>query len=134
MGIVFAKIIRTKQRAQAIVFSRRAVICNQDGLLCLMFRLVDRHRSRVIGARLRATLVRSTCSTTEGHDISLKHLPLNVICYTTSFSLVQCPLCNCINITDSSIFRVVVVLARHCRPFNHGRISSLRHFCRQIGA
>jgi len=36
VGVVFAKIIRTKQRAQAIVFSRRAVICNQDGLLCLI--------------------------------------------------------------------------------------------------
>ena len=79
VGVVFAKIIRTKQRAQAIVFSRRAVICNQDGLLCLMFRLVDRHTSRIIGAQLRATLVRRTRTTREGNVIFLEQQPLKVI-------------------------------------------------------
>ena len=78
VGVVFAKIVRTKQRAQAIVFSQRAVICKQDGLLCLMFRLADRHTSRIIGARLRATLVIRTRNTREGHTICLEQQPLNV--------------------------------------------------------
>ena len=78
MGVVFAKIVRTKQRAQAIVFSQRGIICKQDGLLCLMFRLADRHTSRIIAARLRATLVRRTRTTREGHAISLEQQPLNV--------------------------------------------------------
>ncbi|GLH09455.1 Inwardly rectifying K+ channel, putative [Gryllus bimaculatus] len=41
LGIVFAKIIRPKQRTRTILFSDNAVVCLRDGALCLMFRLAD---------------------------------------------------------------------------------------------
>lgn len=41
LGIVFAKVVRPKQRTRTILFSRSAVICRRDGALCLMFRVAD---------------------------------------------------------------------------------------------
>lgn len=76
VGVVFAKLVRTKQRAQAIAFSHYAIVCQQDGQLCLMFRIADRHTSRIIGARIRATLVSLTRTTREGHVITLDQQPL----------------------------------------------------------
>ncbi|XP_050083023.1 ATP-sensitive inward rectifier potassium channel 8-like isoform X2 [Anopheles aquasalis] len=40
-GIVFAKMTRSKRRAQTLLFSRNAVISQRDGELCLMFRIGD---------------------------------------------------------------------------------------------
>lgn len=78
VGVVFAKLVRTKQRAQAIVFSQYALVCEQDGQLCLMFRIADRHTSRIIGAQLKATLVCQTRTTREGHVLTLDQQPLQV--------------------------------------------------------
>lgn len=75
---MFAKLVRTKQRAQAIAFSQNAVICQQDGQLCLMFRIADRHTSRIIGARVRATLVSHARTTREGHVVTLDQQPLHL--------------------------------------------------------
>lgn len=60
------------------MFSEYGLICMQDGVLCFMFRLADRHTSRVIGARLRATLVRHTRTTREGHTMTLEQQPLRL--------------------------------------------------------
>ncbi len=78
VGVVFAKLVRTKQRAQAIAFSQYAIVCQQDGQLCLMFRIADRHTSRIIGARVRATLVSQARTTREGHVITLDQQPLHL--------------------------------------------------------
>ncbi|CAB0032253.1 unnamed protein product [Trichogramma brassicae] len=59
VGIVFAKMSRPKQRTQTLLFSRNAVICQRDGLLCLMFRVGDMRKSHIIGATVRAQLIRS---------------------------------------------------------------------------
>jgi len=49
-GIVFAKMTRAKQRAQTLLFSKHAVICQRDGCLSLMFRVGDMRKSHIIGA------------------------------------------------------------------------------------
>ncbi|XP_016989192.1 G protein-activated inward rectifier potassium channel 3 isoform X2 [Drosophila rhopaloa] len=64
-GIVFAKMTRAKQRAQTLLFSKHAVICQRDGNLSLMFRVGDMRKSHIIGAGVRAQLIR-TRSTKEG--------------------------------------------------------------------
>ncbi|KAK4026125.1 inward rectifier potassium channel 4 [Daphnia magna] len=78
VGVVFTKLVRTKWRAQAIAFSQFSVICQQDGQLSLMFRIADRHTSRIIGARIRATLVSQTRTTREGHVVTLDQQPLRL--------------------------------------------------------
>ncbi|KAJ8892253.1 hypothetical protein PR048_004833 [Dryococelus australis] len=65
VGIVFAKMSRPKQRTQTLLFSRIAVICQRDGDLCLMFRVGDMRKSHIIGATVRAQMIR-TRTTKEG--------------------------------------------------------------------
>ncbi|XP_058796529.1 G protein-activated inward rectifier potassium channel 3-like isoform X2 [Phymastichus coffea] len=62
VGIVFAKMSRPKQRTQTLLFSRNAVVCQRDGELCLMFRVGDMRKSHIIGASVRAQLIRSRTS------------------------------------------------------------------------
>lgn len=65
VGIVFAKMTRPKQRTQTLLFSKYAVVCQRDGYLTLMFRVGDIRKSHIIGANVRAQLIR-TYSTKEG--------------------------------------------------------------------
>lgn len=65
VGIVFAKMTRPKQRTQTLLFSKYAVVCQRDGFLALMFRVGDIRKSHIIGANIRAQLIRSH-STKEG--------------------------------------------------------------------
>ncbi|XP_015590639.1 uncharacterized protein LOC107265566 isoform X2 [Cephus cinctus] len=69
VGIVFAKMTRPKQRTQTLLFSRNAVICQRDGELCLMFRVGDMRKSHIIGATVRAQVIRSR-TTKEGEFLS----------------------------------------------------------------
>ncbi|XP_043250860.1 uncharacterized protein LOC122396475 isoform X1 [Colletes gigas] len=70
VGIVFAKMSRPKQRTQTLLFSRNAVVCQRDGELCFMFRVGDmRKKSHIIGAAVRAQLIRSR-TTKEGEILS----------------------------------------------------------------
>lgn len=68
-GIVFAKMTRPRQRTQTLLFSRNAVICQRDGRLCLMFRVGDMRKSHIIGASVRAQLIRPR-QTKEGELLS----------------------------------------------------------------
>ncbi|KRF83258.1 G protein-activated inward rectifier potassium channel 3 isoform X1 [Drosophila virilis] len=70
-GIVFAKMTRAKQRAQTLLFSKHAVVCQRDGCLSLMFRVGDMRKSHIIGAGVRAQLIR-TRSTKEG-EVMTQH-------------------------------------------------------------
>lgn len=70
-GIVFAKMTRAKQRAQTLLFSKHAVICQRDGCLSLMFRVGDMRKSHIIGAAVRAQLIR-TRTTKEG-EVMTQH-------------------------------------------------------------
>ncbi|CAH2980224.1 unnamed protein product [Chilo suppressalis] len=69
VGIVFAKMTRPKHRTQTLLFSRYAVICQRDGELSLMFRVGDLRKSHIIGASVRAQLIRSR-TTKEGEVLS----------------------------------------------------------------
>lgn len=57
-GVIFAKLSRPKRRAQTLVFSNNAVICLLDDQFYLMFRVADMRRSHLVGASIRAVLVK----------------------------------------------------------------------------
>lgn len=61
-GIIFAKMTRSKSRSQTLLFSRHAVIAMRDGEPCLMFRVGDMRKSHIIGAKMRAQLIRCKVS------------------------------------------------------------------------
>lgn len=70
VGIVFAKMARPKQRTQTLMFSRNAVVCMRDGILCIMFRVGDmREKSHLIASSIRAQLIKPY-TTKEGEVLS----------------------------------------------------------------
>ncbi|XP_063981362.1 uncharacterized protein LOC135164696 isoform X2 [Diachasmimorpha longicaudata] len=77
VGIVFAKMSRPKQRTQTLLFSRNAVICQRDGELSLMFRVADMRKSHIIGATVRAQVIR-TKTTKEGEVMAQHQQELDV--------------------------------------------------------
>ncbi|XP_062717010.1 G protein-activated inward rectifier potassium channel 3 isoform X2 [Aedes albopictus] len=77
VGIVFAKMTRPKHRTQTLLFSKNAVICQRDGELSLMFRVGDMRKSHIIGASIRAQLIR-TRTTKEGEVLSQYQTELDV--------------------------------------------------------
>ncbi|CAG9860058.1 unnamed protein product [Phyllotreta striolata] len=77
VGIVFAKMTRPKLRTQTLQFSKHAVICQRDGHLCLMFRVGDMRKSHIIGASIRAQLIRAK-TTKEGEVLTNFQTELNV--------------------------------------------------------
>ncbi|ESO10132.1 hypothetical protein HELRODRAFT_73033 [Helobdella robusta] len=56
-GLVFAKISRPKKRAETLMFSEKAVICERDDQLCLLFRVADMRKSQIVEAHVRAIMV-----------------------------------------------------------------------------
>lgn len=59
-GIVFAKLTRGKARQHTLIFSKHATVSRRSGAgLCLMFRVGDMRKSHIIGASIRAQLIRS---------------------------------------------------------------------------
>lgn len=76
-GIVFAKMTRPRQRTQTLLFSKNAVVCQRDGKLCLMFRVGDMRKSHIIGASIRAELIRPK-QTKEGELLPQYITELNV--------------------------------------------------------
>ncbi|XP_037923550.1 G protein-activated inward rectifier potassium channel 3-like [Hermetia illucens] len=77
VGIVFAKMTRSKQRTQTLLFSQKAVICQRDGDMYFMFRVGDMRKSHIIGANVRAQLIRSK-SSREGEYLTTHHTELEV--------------------------------------------------------
>lgn len=77
VGIVFAKMTRPKHRTQTLLFSKNAVICQRDGDLCLQFRVGDMRKSHIIGAGVRAQLIRSR-TTKEGETLQQHTTELEV--------------------------------------------------------
>jgi potassium inwardly-rectifying channel subfamily J, other len=77
VGIVFAKMTRPKHRTQTLLFSKNAVICQRDGDLCLMFRVGDMRKSHIIGANIRAQLIK-TKTTREGEILSQYQTELEI--------------------------------------------------------
>ncbi|CAH1179904.1 unnamed protein product [Phaedon cochleariae] len=69
VGIVFAKMTRPKLRTQTLQFSKNAVICQREGHLSLLFRVGDMRKSHIIGASIRAQLIRAK-KTKEGEMLN----------------------------------------------------------------
>ena len=69
-GLLFAKLSRPKGRAQTLMFSQKAVICQRDGEYCLVFRLGDMRKSHIISTSIRALIVKNRV-TREGESIPL---------------------------------------------------------------
>lgn len=57
-GLIFAKLSQPKRRAHTIMFSQKAVISQQDGAYCLLFRVGDMRRSHFVGTSIRALMVK----------------------------------------------------------------------------
>nr|XP_042907321.1 ATP-sensitive inward rectifier potassium channel 12 isoform X2 [Parasteatoda tepidariorum] len=76
-GMVFAKIARPKKRSQTLMFSRYAVVCLRDGVLCLMWRVGDMRKSHIIGTQVTAQVIRRKL-TAEGEIIPYYHTQIDV--------------------------------------------------------
>ena len=77
-GLFLVKISRPKTRRQTLVFSENSVVCRRNGEYQLQFRVGDmRNRSHIIGASVRALLVR-TETTDEGECIPLCQYSLSL--------------------------------------------------------
>ena len=76
-GVVLAKLARPKRRGETIMFSQNAVICQEDGQYCLIFRVGDMRRSQLVGAMLHAMFVKKRV-TQEGDEIPFYQCHLEV--------------------------------------------------------
>ncbi|XP_035286955.1 G protein-activated inward rectifier potassium channel 3 [Anguilla anguilla] len=77
VGCMFVKISQPNKRAETLVFSRNAVISLRDDRLCLMFRVGDLRSSHIVGANMRAKLIKSK-QTQEGEFIPLDQTDISV--------------------------------------------------------
>lgn len=65
VGIVFAKLTRPKNRAQSLLFSKNAIINQRNKNLCLLFRIGDTRKSRIISVSVHAFLIRCVTAKSE---------------------------------------------------------------------
>lgn len=77
VGCMFVKISQPNKRAETLVFSKNAVISLRDDRLCLMFRVGDLRSSHIVGANMRAKLIKSK-QTQEGEFIPLDQTDISV--------------------------------------------------------
>jgi potassium inwardly-rectifying channel subfamily J, other len=107
VGIVFAKMTRPKHRTQTLLFSKFAVVCQRDGELTLMFRVGDMRKSHIIGANVRAQLIK-TKMTKEGEVISQYQSELEIgtdSCSSDLFFIWPMIVCHRIN-ENSPLFNI----------------------------
>lgn len=72
VGCMFVKISQPNKRAETLVFSKHAVISLRDDKLCLMFRVGDLRSSHIVGANMRAKLIKSK-QTQEGQTATSRN-------------------------------------------------------------
>lgn len=68
VGIFFTKLTHSKKRAQTIMFSKYAVICNHNNQHCLLFRVGDMRTSHILSPKIRVRLLK-TRTTYEGEKL-----------------------------------------------------------------
>ena len=80
-GIVFAKLARPKARSNTVMFSKNAVISQQEGQLWLMFRVGNMRKSHLIESHLRAQIIYHHKTTKEGQILSYEceELPITTL-------------------------------------------------------
>ncbi|MCL4149127.1 UNVERIFIED_CONTAM: hypothetical protein GTU68_060893 [Idotea baltica] len=100
VGVVFAKLTRPKNRTNTLLFSRIAIISVRDGKLCLIFRVADMRKSFIIGATIKAQLVRRY-ETLEGEIIPYYQQELEISTEGGSDSLFFMWPLNVIHVIDS---------------------------------
>lgn len=54
VGIVYAKMVRPPKKSFDLMFSKKAVVCQRDGKLCLIFRVCDVKQCHIIGTHITA--------------------------------------------------------------------------------
>ena len=69
-GFIFVKLARPKYRANTIMFSKHAVICKENGGLCLQVRVGDLRKSHLVDAHITAMMIRRY-KTEEGYTYPL---------------------------------------------------------------
>nr|CAD7259055.1 unnamed protein product [Timema shepardi] len=69
VGLIFAKLIRPKQRTNTLLFSRNALICKRYGKLCLLIRIGDLRKSNLIESKICMQIIHSQI-TPEGEFLS----------------------------------------------------------------
>eukprot|EP00095_Tigriopus_kingsejongensis_P008999 snap_masked-scaffold963_size76285-processed-gene-0.10 protein:Tk08999 transcript:snap_masked-scaffold963_size76285-processed-gene-0.10-mRNA-1 annotation:"atp-sensitive inward rectifier potassium channel 12" len=77
VGTIFAKLTRPKKRAETLMFSKNAIVCQRDGYLSLCFRLANMRSSHLVECHTRAILV-SKKVTEEGEVIPYHQTELQV--------------------------------------------------------
>lgn len=68
---------RPKLRKQTVKFSKKALICERDAQLCLMFRVGNIRKTQIVGANIRAYLIK-TIKTAEGEILNNYQTKLEV--------------------------------------------------------
>lgn len=58
VGILFAKLTRPKARTQTILFSRHAIVSLRDDKLCIIFRVGDMRKSRILNIKASMYVIR----------------------------------------------------------------------------
>ncbi|KAL4705381.1 hypothetical protein ACJJTC_016574 [Scirpophaga incertulas] len=58
VGILFAKLTRPKARTQTILFSKHAIVSLRDEKLCMIFRVGDIRKSRILNIKAQMFIVR----------------------------------------------------------------------------
>ncbi|XP_059050817.1 G protein-activated inward rectifier potassium channel 4-like [Achroia grisella] len=58
IGILFAKLTRPKARTQTILFSKNAIIALRDEKLCMIFRVGDIRKSRILNIKVSMFIVK----------------------------------------------------------------------------
>ncbi|CAG9860059.1 unnamed protein product [Phyllotreta striolata] len=79
VGVFLAKLMRPKLTAYTIQFSRNAVVCLQDGVFCLMMRVGDLRKNKLIGVSIKAFFIDSA-TTKEGEKLDPYETELRVQC------------------------------------------------------
>nr|CAD7402791.1 unnamed protein product [Timema poppensis] len=69
VGLIFAKLIRPKQRTNTLLFSRNALICKRHGKLCLLIRVGDLRKSNIIESKIFMQIIHNQI-TPEGEFLS----------------------------------------------------------------
>ena len=76
VGVIFTKISRPKKRAATILWGHKAVICQRDGVMSMLFRVGDMRRTHIVEAHVRGVLVQRHV-TQEGEVIDMQQTELD---------------------------------------------------------
>ncbi|XP_065215713.1 ATP-sensitive inward rectifier potassium channel 8-like isoform X2 [Planococcus citri] len=102
LGLIFTKVARPMARSKAILFSKKAVVCMRDNRLCILFRVADVRKSKILGANVRAYLF-NDYTTQEGEVIRRYQRKLEIsVDQAGSDVILSWPLTVCHTITSQS--------------------------------